>query len=462
MSTTQQKAPPVRLARPTLPVLRLVYSGDHVVLPAARITAGRGATPVGREAKGGVALPDDPRASRHHATLHAGVTGTLRVVDEKSRNGTFVNGKRVEQHVLQDGDLLGIGDSYFVVRHEPQGLADAEVASLLGDAPSMQALRSAIHKVAQVDATVLVLAESGCGKELVAQAIHDIARPGKPLVAVNCSAIPESLAESQLFGHLAGAFSGAVARPGLFRAAEGGTLFLDEVGELPQAIQPKFLRVLQDRMVLPVGGTTPVACDVRIVAATNRDLRGAVDEQRFRGDLYARLAQHTLAIAPVRERREDILLLLMNALGEPQPRLAPSLAEALLLYDYPFNVREIQSIAAQLRLHGAGVDVLGLELVEEALSRRGAVQAPTSGGPSGPVGGTAAPRGGGATAASAEDEADGAAEEREPPPDRARLEALLREHKGVVADVARAMGRSRKQVYRWVVQQGLDVAKFRG
>ena len=281
-------------------------------------------------------------------------------------------------------------------------------------------------------------------------------------MAVNCSAIPESLAESQLFGHLAGAFSGAVARPGLFRAAEGGTLFLDEVGELPQAIQPKFLRVLQDRMVLPVGGTTPVACDVRIVAATNRDLRGAVDEQRFRGDLYARLAQHTLAIAPVRERREDILLLLMNALGEPQPRLAPSLAEALLLYDYPFNVREIQSIAAQLRLHGAGVDVLGLELVEEALSRRGAVQAPTSGGPSGPVGGTAAPRGGGATAASAEDEADGAAEEREPPPDRARLEALLREHKGVVADVARAMGRSRKQVYRWVVQQGLDVAKFRG
>lgn len=461
MSTTQQKAPPVRPARTTLPVLRLVYSGDHVVLPAARIAPGRGATPVGREVKGGIALPDDPRASRHHATLHAGVLGTLRVVDEKSRNGTFVNGKRVEQHALQDGDLLGIGDSYFVVRYEPAGLADAEVASLLGDAPSMQALRSAIHRVAQVDATVLVLAESGCGKELVARAIHDLARPGKPLVAVNCSAIPESLAESQLFGHLAGAFSGAVARPGLFRAAEGGTLFLDEVGELPQAIQPKFLRVLQDRMVLPVGGTTPVACDVRIVAATNRDLRGAVDEQRFRGDLYARLAQHTLAIAPVRERREDVLLLLMHALGEPRPRLSPALAEALLLHDYPFNVREIQSLAAQLRLHGAGMDILGLELVEEALSRRGPVAASPPAAPAGVPGGAPSPRGV-ATAPAAEDEPEGASEEREPPPDRTRLEALLREHKGVVADVARAMGRSRKQVYRWVVQQGLDVAKFRG
>lgn len=456
MSTTQQKAPPVRLGRAKLPVLRLVYSGDHVVLPAARVVPGRGATPVGREAAAGIALPDDPRASRHHATLHAGVTGTLRVVDEKSRNGTFVNGRRVEQQLLQDGDLLGIGDSYFVVREEPEGLGDAPVPALVGDAPSMRALRSAIHRLAQVDATVLVLAESGCGKELVARALHEAARPGKPLVAVNCSAIPESLAESQLFGHLAGAFSGAVARPGLFRAAEGGTLFLDEVGELPQAIQPKFLRVLQDRMVLPVGATTPVLCDVRIVAATNRDLRAAVDEQRFRGDLYARLAQHTLAIAPVRERREDVLLLLMNALGEPRPRLAPSLAEALLLHDYPFNVREIQAIAAHLRLHGAGMEVLELGLVEDLLARKGPSPAPRGSTPS------AAPAPARSSAPPPDDDRDGPAEEREPPPDRARLEALLREHKGVVADVARAMGRSRKQVYRWVVQQGLDVAKFRG
>ncbi len=456
MSTTQQKAPPVRFGRAKVPVLRLVYSGDDVVLPAARFVPGRGATPIGRESVTGIALPADPRASRHHATIHAGVTGTLRVVDEKSRNGTFVNGERVEQHLLQDGDLLGIGDSYFVVRDEPEGIADAPVPALLGDAPSMRALRGAIHRLAQVDATVLVLAESGCGKELVARALHDVARPGKPLVAVNCSAIPESLAESQLFGHLAGAFSGAVARQGLFRAAEGGTLFLDEVGELPQPIQPKFLRVLQDRMVLPVGATTPVACDVRIVAATNRDLRGAVDEQRFRGDLYARLAQHTLTIPPVRERREDVLLLLMNALGAPRPRLSPTLAEALLLHDYPFNVREIQSIAAHLRLHGAGMEVLELGLVEELLARKVPSPAARSAVSAAPIASPAA------SVPPPSDENESTPEEREPPPDRARLEGLLREHKGVVADVARAMGRSRKQVYRWVVQQGLDVANFRG
>ncbi|MFO0590583.1 MAG: sigma 54-interacting transcriptional regulator [Polyangiaceae bacterium] len=452
-NTTVEKAPKIPLARAKLPVLRLVYSGDLVMLPAGRFTPGRGATPIGREAKGGIALPGDPRASRHHATLHAGPTGTLRVVDEKSRNGTFVNGERVDQRLLADGDVLGIGDSYFVVREEPEGLGDAKVDGLLGDAPSMRALRSTMMRLAKADATVLVIAESGCGKELVARGIHEAARPGKPIVAVNCSAIPESLAESQLFGHLAGAFSGAVARPGLFRAAEGGTLFLDEVGELPQAIQPKLLRVLQDRLVLPVGATTPVACDVRIVAATNRDLRGAVDEQRFRGDLYARLAQHQLTIAPVRERREDILLLLMHAMeaaepGRPRAKLTPALAEALLLHRYPFNVREIQSLAAQLKLNGAGLESYDVDLVTDRLAVSG--------------GGPSSDRPAEASANAAPEERKEAAEEREPPPDRARLEALLREHKGVVADVARAMGRSRKQVYRWVVQQGLDVSKFRG
>ena len=452
-NTTVEKAPKIPFARAKLPVLRLVYSGDQVILPAARFTPGRGATPIGREAKGGVALPGDSRASRHHATLHAGPTGALRVVDEKSRNGTFVNGERVESRVLADGDVLGVGDSYLVVREEPEGLGDATVDGLLGDAPSMRALRATMGRLAKVDATVLVIAESGCGKELVARGIHELARPGKPIVAVNCSAIPESLAESQLFGHLAGSFSGAVARPGLFRAAEGGTLFLDEVGELPQAIQPKLLRVLQDRLVLPVGATTPVACDVRIVAATNRDLRVAVDEQRFRGDLYARLAQHQLSIPPVRERREDILLLLMHALSAAEPgrskaRLSPALAEALLLHRYPFNVRDLQSIAAQLVLHGAGLDVYDVDLVADRLATTAA----------GSSSDKPAPKSGDVSV----DEAKEPAEEREPPPDRARLEALLREHKGVVADVARAMGRSRKQVYRWVVQQGLDVGKFRG
>jgi len=219
-------------------------------------------------------------------------------------------------------------------------------------------------------------------------------------------------------------------------------------------------------MVLPVGATAPVPCDVRIVAATNRELRQAVDEQRFRGDLYARLAQHVITIPPLRKRREDILLLLDHALGAPRPRLAPSLVEALLLHDYPFNVREVQSLAAHLRLEGANMPVLELGLVEDRIRPVVSTASIPSSGPGSAPGSapTAGPSGRGPETprAAAPVEEASSAEEREPPPDRARLEALLREHKGVVADVARAMGRSRKQVYRWVVQHGLDVDQFRG
>jgi DNA-binding NtrC family response regulator len=445
MHTTEEKAPAIRRGPPKLPTLRLVYSGNEARLPPTVITPARGATRIGRDATHGVALPGDPRASRHHATLHSDALGRLRIVDEKSRNGTFVNGVRVVEHIVNDGDLIAVGDSYLVVRAEPDGLVDASVPSLVGVAPSIQALRRAIHNVGPTAATVLLLAESGCGKEVVARALHDIGRPGGPFVAVNCSAIPESLAESQLFGHLAGAFSGAVARPGLFRAADGGTLFLDEVGDLPEAIQPKLLRVLQDRLVLPVGGTTPVACDVRIVAATNRDLQADIAARRFRGDLYARLSEYPMSIPLLRERREDILVLLLHALGAPTARLTPALAEALLLHAWPFNVRELLALASQLRIRGAGATgPLDLELVADRLARPAHVSS--------------------SPAAESDERSDDRAEaaDKEPPPDRAALEALLVTHRGVVADVARAMRRSRKQVYRWIADHDLDVARFRG
>ncbi|MEP7122395.1 MAG: sigma 54-interacting transcriptional regulator [Byssovorax sp.] len=445
MHTTEEKAPAIRRGPPRLPTLRLVYSGAEARLPPTVITPLRGATRIGRDPTHGVALPDDPRASRHHATLHSDVLGRLRIVDEKSRNGTFVNGVRVEDCLVNDGDLIAVGDSYLVVRAEPEGLLDASVPSLLGVAPSIQALRRAVHSVGPTGATVLLLAESGCGKDVVARALHEIGRPGGPFVAVNCSAIPESLAESQLFGHLAGAFSGAVARPGLFRAAEGGTLFLDEVGDLPEAIQPKLLRVLQDRLVTPVGGTTPIACDVRIVAATNRDLEADIAARRFRGDLYARLSGYPMSIPLLRERREDILLLLLHALGPTAARLTPALAEALLLHDWPFNVRELLALASQLRIRaGAATGPLDLELVSDRLARSAAAPQPP------PDDSVDRP----------DDRAEAA--DKEPPPDRAALEALLTTHRGVVADVARAMRRSRKQVYRWIADQKLDVTRFRG
>ncbi len=437
VATTEQKTPAFVLDVPRRPRLHLVYSGEDLVLPPAVFGPLRGATPVGREVARGIAVPRDRKASRHHATLHAGPTGALRVVDEKSRNGTVVNGERVAEAVLADGDVLAIGDSFFVVRDETGDADDADIPALVGPGPAMRAVRAAIARLAATPTTVLVLAETGCGKELVARALHERSGRAGDFVAVNCAAIPETLAESQLFGQLAGTFTGGVARPGWFRAADGGTLFLDEVGELPPAIQPKLLRVLQDRMVMPVGATAPVACDVRVVAATNRDLRAEVDAGRFRADLYARLAEYPLAIPPVRARREDLLVLLVHALGSPRHRLAPALVEALLGHRFPFNVREVQMLAARLKLDGAGAAVLDLDLVRDQLGSPTVTLPPP--------------------APAAEPKED----DREPPPDRAELEALMRAHRGVVANVARAMRRSRKQVYRWLELHGLDVDAFR-
>ena len=442
MTTTEQKIPAAFADLQRRPRLHLVYSGAEVVVPPATFGPLTGATPIGREVLRGIALSGDRKASRHHATIHAGPTGALRVVDERSRNGTVVNGVKISEAALADGDVLVVGDSYFVVRDQAGDVGDAEVPALIGFGPAMRTVRAAIAQVAPTPATVLVLAETGCGKEVVARALHERSRREGPFVAINCAAIPESLAESQLFGQLAGTFTGGVARPGLFRAADGGTLFLDEVGELPPAIQPKLLRVLQDRMVLPVGATTPVSCDVRVIAATNRDLRAEVAAGRFRADLYARLAEHPLSILPLRARREDVLMLLLHALGAPAPRLSSTLVEALLAHPFPFNVREIQSLASQLRLRAPPGAVLALELIRDQLD------AP-------PVSGTAPPLTPTSPTTAPDDE------EREPPPDRATLEALLRTHRGVVANVARSMRRSRKQVYRWLELHGLDVADFR-
>ncbi|WP_224371822.1 sigma 54-interacting transcriptional regulator [Hyalangium versicolor] len=445
MKTTEKK-PPIRVARSSVEAcLVLVFSAGEILLPPRRYTPGREALVIGREAEKGISLPGDPRASRKHASVHKSPAGGLRIVDEGSSNGTSVNGQRTTESTLVDGDVIMIGDSLMVVSVEPREMGDAPVPELLGVSASARRLRALLAQVAPSDATVLLLGESGSGKEVAARAVHALSGRKGPFVPVNCSAIPESLAESQLFGHVAGAFTGAVARQGLFRAADGGTLFLDEAGEMPASLQPKLLRALQDRAVLPVGATTPQPCDVRIVAATNRELRAAVEKQSFRGDLYARLAEFPIHLPPLKERRDDVLMLFAHALGSPLPRLEVELAERLLRYSWPYNVRELLALAKQLRIRG-GAGPYALELAESQLGHESALPSP----PAAPV--SAAP------AVSREAAGD---EEREPPPDRARLEELLRRHRGVLADVAREMSRSRKQIYRWIQHHGLDVEAFR-
>jgi len=219
------------------------------------------------------------------------------------------------------------------------------------------------------------------------------------------------------------------------------------------------LRVLQDRLVLPVGATNSVPCDVRIVAATNRDLQAAVAEGTFRGDLYARLSEHPLEIAPLRCRKEDVLLILLGAMGEPRPRFSAPLIEALLLHDYPFNVRDVLALASQLRIQGAGAEMLDVPHAEVWFRTRQRV--PATRGAAGKGGPTELVLGFGTVPPAAV--LPGSVEKtHEPPPNRERLLELVTEHRGVVANIARAMNRSRKQVYRWLTQAGIDIDAFRG
>ena len=224
---------------------------------------------------------------------------------------------------------------------------------LYGVSPGIARIRDLIDRVAGSDATVLIAGESGTGKEVVARAMHARGpRRDKRFVAINCGAIPENLIESELFGHVRGAFTGAVAdRPGCFRQADGGTLFLDEIGELPLHLQVKLLRVLQERTFRPVGGETNVAVDVRIVAATNRDLHAQVQGGQFREDLYYRLNVICIDLPPLRERREDIPLLIRHFLRQFSDmherrvcRFSVGAGRVLLQHHYPGNIRELENI----------------------------------------------------------------------------------------------------------------------
>jgi DNA-binding NtrC family response regulator len=234
-----------------------------------------------------------------------------------------------------------------------------QLVDLIGRAPSMQRLYRQIERLAATDATVLIGGESGTGKELVARALHKLSRRnGKPFVAVNCAAIPEGLVEAEFFGAERGAYTGAqAARAGHFEQASGGTLFLDEIGELPLSLQPKLLRVLQEGCVMRVGGSRETVVDVRVLAATNRDLRREVDEGRFREDLYWRLNVVGLQLPPLRERREDIPLLVEHLAARAArqhglPAVAVPRAVLRALMDRPWsgNVRELANTVERLLL----------------------------------------------------------------------------------------------------------------
>jgi two-component system response regulator PilR (NtrC family) len=261
----------------------------------------------------------------------------------------------------------------------------------VGSSGALARVHDLIAQVATTRTNVLVSGESGTGKELVARAIHDLSeRRDKPFIAVNCGAIPENLLESELFGHVRGAFTGAVAnKPGLVETADGGTLFLDEIGELPPSLQVKLLRLIQEKTIRRVGGNQDQRADVRIVAATNRDLQAEAQAGRFREDLYYRLNVIQIPLPPLRERMEDVPLLVQHFLakygkefGKDVREIAPAAMEKILAYAFPGNVRELENLieraVALSRGPTLGVDVLPASVLDNAGVRRPAPPPPAA------------------------------------------------------------------------------------
>ena len=223
---------------------------------------------------------------------------------------------------------------------------------ILGESETLKRAVGETQRVAQTEATVLLLGESGTGKELFARAVHHLsARRDNPFVAINCAAIPETLIENELFGHERGAFTGATdRRQGKFELASGGTVFLDEIGELPVGVQGKLLRAIEEKVVDRIGGSAPVAVDVRVVAATNKDLKAAVDNGQFRGDLFFRLAVFPIEVPPLRDRGDDIIVLAQHFAAEigrelrgREAQLSPEAIDALKQHHWPGNVRELEN-----------------------------------------------------------------------------------------------------------------------
>ncbi len=316
---------------------------------------------------------DEPSVSPRHCAIE-GQGEEFRIRGLAGQDCVLVNGYPVEEARLMHGDEVRIGDCLFLFlvyesetppalrferelgRLERENLrAQAELSvehNMVGSSSAMRAVYQFIAKVAPADSTVLVHGESGTGKELVARAIHrNSRRTGKPFLAINCAALTETLLESELFGHEKGAFTGAVAQKrGKLEAADGGTVFLDEIGELAPSLQAKLLRVLQEHEFERVGGTRPIRVEIRVIAATNKDLAEAVRNGAFRQDLYYRLNVVSLTMPPLRDRKEDIpMLATYFAAGYAKRNgrrvlgLSPEAQSLLINYDWPGNVRELEN-----------------------------------------------------------------------------------------------------------------------
>ena len=420
---------------------------------AARLELTQQALQLGRmpAAAPSAQLAHDTISRTHAQIVWDGRARTHVVQDLGSHNGTAVDGLALQDQtcLLADGAVLRLGDVLLV--YEAGGISPAAPAvsqdAIPGEARPMAQLRHQISLCATDPSPVLVTGDTGAGKERIAAEIHRLSHRTGPLEAVNCAALSPQLVESQLFGHVKGAFTGADSnRPGLFRAADRGTLFLDEIGELPPDQQTKFLRVLENREVTPVGGTRATAVDVRVVAATNADLYQRVQDGDFRRDLYARLVLWELRVPPLTQRRGDILAWLDRLHGawcrergtEPAdlPIWSPASAEAIVRGQWPENLRGLNRLIHHLAPRIAAGEEICSQDLPDWLPPPADVT-------------TAAPAATPQTSAKV-------STLRRPAPSQEELLAVLEEHDWSIRSVAKHFDRDRRQIYRWMKQFGLE------
>lgn len=334
---------------------------------------------VGRTAAADVWL-DDPAVSAFHVELISLPHGVL-VKDAGSRNGTFVaGGIRIVEGVVPPGTMLMVGTTTLRVDRIESGprTAAPELASfgrLRASSAMMRSLFAVLSRVAPTELSILIEGQTGTGKELVADAIHRASpRANGPFSILDCTSVPRALAESVLFGHERGAFTGAEeARPGIFEAGEGGTVFIDEIGELPLDLQPKLLRVLEKREVVRIGGNRTIPVNVRVIAATWRDLRKMVNQGQFREDLYFRIAQARVGIPPLSDRADDIPALVYHFLQSLPPKapgarmITREALEELKARAWPGNVRELRSTVERAAMLAQGASITPADLGFERL-----------------------------------------------------------------------------------------------
>jgi two-component system response regulator HydG len=366
-------------------------AGDEELLPAqVRVKQGpneliheltEDSLTIGKDPSNGLVVQDRFISGKHLKVTRR--ESGFHVLDLNSTNGTFLGAVRIFEVEVPFNTVLRMGETELIIEPRAQGQRDQSFHGIIGDDPAVRQMLELIERVAPSNAAVAILGESGTGKELVARALHLCSpRAGQPFLPINCAAISKELIESELFGHEKGAFTGAdKPRKGAFEAADGGTLFLDEIGELPLDLQAKLLRVLESGEVKRVGASRPTRVDVRVVAATNRDLLAEAREGSFREDLYYRLCVIPMRLPPLRNRKGDIAVLARYFVSVYSPReqtvkLTSAALEKLLHHTWPGNIRELRNVVhrALLLRKGAGLDATDITFDDQYSS--GPVAAP--------------------------------------------------------------------------------------